>query len=240
MSAPQYVSDHARNRTIERFDSLDIDKTIASLPSLVDGSHFLSANSTTTTQQENFRLLYVKELDIFLVLVVQTDLENGAAVLHTLVTIYTVDIYQQNNRRIISNEDYSKAAKAVMGPVEHRIWSKMRFMQNPIQHSNRLLVGYSKNGKPFNLNVRKFACTEFKKFSNPYDILTHPGVITGANAQLAKFGKSLADRYFMRFDGHDGQLQLLGRVAKKCPYCGMEPLETDVLPEKNVSDNGPA
>jgi hypothetical protein len=239
MTTPHFPTSHADQRARERLDIDDgINAFLGSLKSLIKSTLFLSVISNTQTKQHSYRLIYLDSFKKFAVLLIATHLGTDGAESHTVVTTYTVSMYEENTGKTISALEFRKAAfLTIHGEVESRKWEHEHFGTAHGIGSHKLKVWFEKGKSPVTLKVRSSNCADFKKYASDYDILSHPGALTAANKQLEKFGKTLNDRLYMRYDGRwSGLIKLQNVTATKCQYCGLEPLDTDVSAIKSEID----
>lgn len=114
-----------------------------------------------------------------------------------------------------------------MGSVEYRKWLINKYGKL-ISDADKDLHVHFYDGLRRIVKIRNKLCEPFKINENPEETLKHPGVLTSVNTQLKEIGKTLNDRKFMRYSSDEGMIKMTKLEAEKCPYCGMEPLETDV------------
>jgi hypothetical protein len=89
-------------------------------------------------------------------------------------------------------------------------------------------VYFEDRAKPIEINVKSALCEGFAKIEPIEQFLAQPGVLTRMQQVLEKFGRRLQDRHHMRFDHMGGPIKMIDKEAKVCPYCGTEPLPTDL------------
>ncbi len=177
-----------------------------------------------------FKLMYFPEVQDFGVLVVKTVLESdGAPAFHVLKTVITQGMCADKFARPIERRNYKRAAKLRLSPLEYRTWLHQTYGEREKPNDNQLNVVYrlGSQRKRIGVKIRPALCDAFKKNERIENSLAHPGALTRVHTVLEKFGLKFEDRLFMRFDSEHGQLKMEARSARRCPHCGMEPLESD-------------
>lgn len=231
MSANSIFTHHASVRAQERLNILHLEDLLSRYPSVAPITHHLSRPASSDVIA-SFRLLYVKDKDSFAVPVLRTIMKDGRVDHHVVATIYTTEMYEEASGLRITEDDYRLAAKAILGPVEYGEWEMRTYGTSKNLATHRLYVYFDRAQKPREVKVRNTNCSGFKQYEDPANVLAHPGAITSANNQLAKIGKTLNDRLYMRYDSKIGLIKLRAKQAMTCPYCGMEPLPTDISADK--------
>lgn len=230
MTTPHFPTIHADQRARERLEIDNINTLLGNLKSLITSTEFLSVISISQTKQHSYRLIYFDSFKKFAILLIATHLGIDGVESHTVVSTYTVNMYEENTGKTISELEFRKAAfLTISGEVEFRKWEREYFGTAHGIGSHKLKVWFDKGKPPVTLKVRSSNCVDFKRFASDFDVLSHPGALTAANKQLEKFGKTLNGRLYMRYDSRwSGLIKLQNVTATKCMYCGMEPLDTDV------------
>jgi hypothetical protein len=226
MKVQASLSKHAADRIRER---LNIEDPIADFQSIRRFSNetvFLKQGDWNDNKLVNFRLCYFPSSDVHAVLVTESNIQDGFAIHHLVITVITVDMYEERNGAI-AKVDTCRAAQARLGHVAYRAWSAARYGCTQRINSGRLHVYFKDSRAGITAKIRRPLCEGFR-LNEPYEAsLAHPGALSAVHQELAKFGRRLNDRLYMRFDSEVGPLKMTEYEASPCPYCGMEPLPTD-------------
>ncbi len=232
MKAYNILTDHLKKRSCERLSLVNFEIKTFNHASIIESSLFLVKNDVTSREQISYRLFYFKDEDVFGVFIFSTIIENGKAVSHTVISLYTTKMHEENFSKVIADEQYQKAAELTLSINEYKVWSKEKYGKMISLADHRLHVIFWDSNKDWKIKIRNKLCEQFKILENPSETLKHPGVLTSVSEQLKKFNKSLNQRKYMRYHSDEGRLKMTKLDAEKCLYCGMEPLETDVSAKK--------
>ncbi len=233
MKTYSIITDHLKKRSLERLNLANFEIKTFNHTSLINSTVFLEKEDVSAHKQISFRLFYFKDEDIFGVFVFSTTMDAEKAISHNVLSAYTTEMHEENFSKNITTRQYQKAANLTLSPIEYKAWSISRYGKFTSFADHRLHVSFHGSSKEWIIKIRNKICEEFKIKENPSESLRHPGVLTYANEQLIeKTKKSLNQRKYMRYHCNEGYLKMTKLDAEKCPYCGMEPLETDVSAQK--------
>lgn len=235
MRATYTLSDHAVSRLKERCEIADPESDLRRFESLTEVTVSLDAKRHgPCSEATTHRLCFFPSTQRFAVLVIQTSFTNETVAHHLIATAITTSMYEENVGRSLLEKEYCRAALSMLGPVLYRAWSVSRY--GKVLQVNRTVLSIHFKTAPYvwEVKVRNALCEGFKTSEPLEATLAHPGAITAANDQLQRVGRSLNDRHYMRLKSDFGLLKMTELVARPCPYCGMQPLPTDLSAEKQA------
>lgn len=214
-------------RLKNRLGVVDADNEVRLVSSIKRETEHLSNGYWKDGSSVSYKLFYLKTTSSFSVLVVNSSLQEGVAIDHSVITAYTPEMYEESVEAI-TDKQYMRAAASRLSAVAYRKWCTEKYGSYTNLHSERLRVYFKDRGKPFEIKIKSALCEGFAKNESIEQFLEHPGVLSRMHQVLEKFGRRLEDRHYMRFDHMGGPIKMLSKEAKVCPYCGAEPLATDL------------
>lgn len=234
MRAPYILSEHALFRLRERCSVPSPESDLKLHPSLTEVSVSLSSSKHNEKDEATgHRLCYFRSGNVFAVLIIQTDLSRDAVNHHIVKTAITPEMFEADTGQKLTDKEFCRAAHGMLGPVMYRAWSLGRYGKIMQVNRTTLKVHFKTSPHVWEVKVRNKVCDGFKENEPLEATLAHPGVITSANEQLTKIGRTLSERHFMRLHSDLGTLKLTELEARPCPYCGMQPLDTDISAAKD-------
>lgn len=227
------VSLHARQRLATRCGLIDVDKEFLDVRNIYASTHSIK-KVRHHAGVNDLRLFFMKEIRRFCVLVTTHSGDEKSGYFCDVMTALTVGMFESTYGSV-REEAFCAAVFKRLGENGYRAWAKDVLGLVPSIGTRRLHVIYKPDRRNIEMRVRKFCCEGFKNNEPLRNTLAHPGVLTHVHETLAQRGLRVEDRTFMFFS-YFGQIRMEKKVAETCPYCGMEPLATD-LPATKRNDH---
>lgn len=224
------ISSHALERSSQRMGL-----TVSQAQELLKTENTVALNKPENhPERTGFRLFFNETDDKFYVGVYAFEIGDNHFKCTVLKTVLLLEWFEKDKWPVTENKKFS-AVSRILGsrPIEFRAClARLSIVEN----RRRKFTVMAPTRKIFEIRLRASVCKEFYEKESISDICKHPAVLTILHAECRQFGFSLDKRLWIRVsDGYvtDGVLSVNKISSVPCPYCGAQPLVTDIpIPEK--------